>query len=91
MRGVVRRASLIDVGRIAAEGAHKVLAGAFIEFLRDKDFAALARWSTHDFRLLVMSLLANPNCGDEADELAALYDKINESTHSPQVAPRATD
>lgn len=85
------RASLIDVGRIAAEGAHKVLAGAFIEFLRDKDFAALARWSTHDFRLLVMSLLANPNCGDEADELAALYDKINELTYSPQVAPRATD
>jgi hypothetical protein len=41
----------------------------------------LPRWSTHDLRLLVTCLLANPSCGKEADRLAELYDNINEATH----------
>jgi predicted Ser/Thr protein kinase len=80
------RAALIEVGRIAAAGAYKVLAEEFIAFLRGKPFTNLPRWSTHDLRLLVMSLLANPSCSSEADELANLYDQVNEATHIPAVA-----
>lgn len=75
------RLSLIEAAKAAAEAAHKVLAGAFIEFLSDQDLRTLPRWSTHDLRLLVTCLLANPSCGKEADKLAELYDKINEATH----------
>jgi hypothetical protein len=35
----------------------------------------------HDLRLLVMALLANPNCAKDADALAELYDKMNEASH----------
>jgi serine/threonine protein kinase len=75
------RSSLIDAAKAAAEAAHKVLADEFIAFLSDQDLRTLPRWSTHDLRLLVTCLLANPSCGKEADRLAELYDNINEATH----------
>jgi hypothetical protein len=67
--------------KAATEAAHKVLAEEFIKFLSSNDMGNLPRWSTHNLRLIVMALLANPNCGKEADDLAALYDGINEATH----------
>jgi hypothetical protein len=75
------RLSLIEAAKAVGEATHKVLASEFIKFLSDQDLKSLPRWSTHDLRLLVMSLLANPSCGIEADKLAELYDKINEATH----------
>jgi hypothetical protein len=75
------RYSLIEAAKAAVGATHKVIAHEFISFLSDEDLASLPRWSTHDLRILVMALLANPSCGGEADELAELYDKINEASH----------
>lgn len=75
------RQSLIDSAKAANESAHKVLAMEFLSFMKGKDIAPLPRWSTHDLRIIAMSLLANANCGDEADQLATMYDQINEATH----------
>jgi serine/threonine protein kinase len=75
------RYSLIEAAKAAAEPTHKVLSGEFIDFLSVQDLGTLPRWSTHDLRLLVMALLANPSCGKDADKLADLYDKINAATH----------
>jgi len=75
------RLSLIDAAKAATEACHKVLSTEFIEFMSDKELEKLPRWSTHDLRILVVALLANPSCGREADDLAVLYDKINEATH----------
>lgn len=75
------RDALIEAARSTTGASHKVLSKEFIGFLSGKDLRDLPGWYTHDIRLLVMSLLANPHCGKEADELAALYDKVNEATH----------
>jgi serine/threonine protein kinase len=76
------RESLIAAAKVANENALKVLAGEFVSYVDGKeDLSNLPRWVTHDLRILVMALLANPACGDEADQLAHLYDKINEATH----------
>jgi hypothetical protein len=75
------RFSLIEAAKAAAEPSHEVLAGEFIDFLSEQDLGTLPRWSTHDLRLLVVALLANPSCGKDADKLADLYDKINAATH----------
>ena len=59
------RESLIDAGRTAIQSAHRVLSGEFIEFVRGKNLTDLPGWAMHDLRLLVMALLANPNCATE--------------------------
>src|SRR5262249_48114803 len=74
------RLSLIDAAKTVGDRSHKVLSSEFIQFLSGQDLYALPRWSTHDLRLLVMALLANPHCGEkEADELAEYYNNINEA------------
>lgn len=85
------RYSLIGAAKTAADTAHKVLSEEFIAFIKDEDLGTLPRWSTHELRQLVMALLANSNCGKAADELANLYDRINEATHLPaQQQPSST-
>jgi hypothetical protein len=77
------RDALIDAAKSANTEAHKVLAQEFVSFANQKDLLAHQRWYAHDLRLLVMALLANPSCGDsEAENLAALYDKINAASHT---------
>jgi serine/threonine protein kinase len=80
------RDSLIEAAKAANDKTHKVLSSEFIIFLTGKDMASLPRWYAHEVRLIVMALLANPNCGKAADELAILYDKINEATHPARQA-----
>ncbi len=75
------REALIESAKAANETGHHVLASQFIAFLINKDLTNLFRWYTHDLRILVTALLANPVCDKEADQLAILYDKINEASH----------
>lgn len=75
------RDELIDSAKAANETGHCVLASEVISFAKKKDLENLPGWYAHDLRILVMALLANPVCGDEVDELADLYDQINEASH----------
>jgi serine/threonine protein kinase len=75
------RDALIESSKAANESAHRVLARGFIDFANQKTLESLPGWYAHNLRLIVMALLANPNCGKEADELAVLYDRVNEASH----------
>ena len=75
------RQSLIEAAKAANESAHGVLSSTFLEFIAPKSLPDLPQWYSHDLRLLVMNLLANTNCSDAADKLAAAYDRINEASH----------
>lgn len=75
------RDGLVEAGKTANETAHIVISNALLTFLGSKELPNLHRWYLHGLRLLVMSLLANPTCGDKADELAQIYDRINMASH----------
>jgi serine/threonine protein kinase len=75
------RDSVVDSAKAGNREAHRVLASEFLKFVQEKMLRELPGWYTHDLRLIVMSLLANPSCGAEADELANFYDQINAATH----------
>jgi hypothetical protein len=42
----------------------------------------MAGWYAHDLRRIVIALLANPECGDDAEALATFYDRINQVSHN---------
>ena len=73
---------LIIATKRANKMAHAVLAGQFLEFVKEKALDTQPGWYIHDLRKITMSLLANPNCGDLAQDIAEFYDKINIITHS---------
>lgn len=75
------RDSLVESSKAANAHAHRVLSSEFLAFVKVKELVQLPRWYAHDLRIIVMSLLANPVCGSDADELANLYDRINEASH----------
>jgi len=75
------RDQLVEASKSANEAAHKVIASEGISLFSGMDFGSLPRWYTHDLRLLLAALLANPHCGTEAEALANLYDNLNEATH----------
>jgi serine/threonine protein kinase len=75
------RDAIIGASRTANRSAHWVLSTEFLSFVESKDLRGLPRWYTHDLRTIAMTLLANTNCGSEADALAAFYDAVNEATH----------
>lgn len=77
----IRDAS-IHAGKAAEGDGLRVLARAFIDFVPKKDLREQPGWYLHDLRLIVMALLANPKCGDEATQLASIYDSVNEASHS---------
>jgi len=79
------RESLLDTAGVIKSGAHKVLAGEFLAFLGKRELTTLPKWFAHDIRILVTNLLANPDCGGDADALATFYDNLNEATHKPAV------
>ena len=76
------RDALDDAAKTAHSDAHAVISKEYVDFVEKKDIATLAGWYSHDLRYIVMSLLANPTCGETAaDALATLYDKINQASH----------
>jgi serine/threonine protein kinase len=75
------RDGLVEATKGANASAHEVISKALLEFLKPKQLPSLPRWYLHELRPLVMSLLANSNCGDQADDLASIYDQINVASH----------
>ena len=73
---------LIIATKTAHKQAHAVLAEQFLGFVKEKTIEDKPGWYLHDLRKITMSLLANPNCGDLAKDIAAFYDKLNIITHS---------
>jgi len=76
------RNALIDATKVPSESTHAVLAREFLKFVGEIDLANIAGWYAHDLRRIVIALLANPECGDDAEALAAFYDRINQVSHS---------
>jgi hypothetical protein len=76
------REAIIESAKAVNRNGHHVLSTEFLTFMQSKEIADLRGWYAHDVRLTVMSLLANPLCGDEdADQLARLYDAVNAASH----------
>jgi len=75
------RDGLVEAAKAANKTAHQVISNAVLGFLDPKNLTSLSRWYLHSLRLLVTSLLANTNCEEKAEELAQVYDKINEASH----------
>ena len=76
------REALVDAAKTANSDAHAVISTEYVDFVKEKDIVKLAGWYLHDLRIIVMALLANPTCGEKvAQDLATLYDKINEASH----------
>jgi serine/threonine-protein kinase len=75
------RSALIEAAKCANAAAHKVISSIFLNLYHEKDMKATPGWYHHDLRRIVVALLANPNCGEEAVNLAALYDRLNQETH----------
>jgi len=81
------REALVDAAKSANAEAHRVISEGFVEFVGKKNLEELPGWYCHELRLLVMGLLANPTCGDNgAEDLAALYDRINAASHAESSA-----
>ncbi len=75
------RSMLIDVSKTTNGLSHAVIARAFLSHVKDRALPSLEGWYHHDLRKIVVGLLANPNCSENADELAIFYDKLNQETH----------
>jgi len=75
------REGLIEAAKAANESAHRILSSVFLDYVGPKSLPELPGWYSHDLRVLVMNLLANTNCGDAADKLAVVYDRINQASH----------
>jgi len=75
------RTMLIDVSKTTNGQSHSVIAKAFLSHVKTRTLADLDGWYHHDLRKIVVGLLANPNCGESADDLAMFYDKLNQETH----------
>ncbi|MCB0194887.1 MAG: serine/threonine protein kinase [Anaerolineae bacterium] len=75
------RDSLVRTSKIAHAIAHQVLAESYLAFTDKVGLEKKPGWYYHDLRELAMSLLANPECGEVAQRLAEIYDKVNEISH----------
>ncbi len=74
------RQALIDTCKTATAEAHGVLCERFLTFVDVYVLASKPLWYAHDLRHCVTALLANPHCSDAADELADVYDELNQRT-----------
>lgn len=72
---------LITTAKQVDEEHHRVLSQEYLSYVKDKDFNDLPGWCQHDLRKIVIALLANPKCGDNANELAKSYDFLNQVSH----------
>ena len=75
------REGLIDAAKTANHTAHAVISQSYLKHVGAKQLETLPGWYHHDLRKIVVALLANPNCGDIATQLAEFYDKLNLETH----------
>ncbi len=72
------RESIIIAADEKKDIVHETIAKIFIEFVDEDKMGEYPGWYNHDLRVIVMHLLANRCCEKYADDLAHLYDKMNE-------------
>lgn len=78
------RDMLAEIAKTANVGAHEVISSVYLRHVKEKNLGGLpGGWYHHDLRRIIVALLANPNCGDIAGDLAVFYNKLNEETHKP--------
>lgn len=75
------RDALTDAAKVAPSAGHTVLSKALINFLGRIGLEGKKGWYYHDLRVNLINLLANPHCETAADELAELYNQVNEISH----------
>jgi serine/threonine protein kinase len=78
------RDNLIFSCKAATSESYNVIANATLGFLAKNPLVSMAGWQRHDLRNIAMALLANPKAEQYLDELASLYDQINEISHAPR-------
>ena len=62
------RDTIIEAAKAANESAHAAISEKFTDFVKSKELKSLPGWYCHELRILVTALLANPTCGEAADE-----------------------
>ena len=77
------REALTAASKVASAESHSVLSAAFIEFASNCGLDNKPGWYLHDLRATVVALLANQYCDEHAEDLAKLYDEINEISSKP--------
>jgi hypothetical protein len=77
------RDALIEAAKTATNSsAHSVLSTSLLEFMQRVGVDGKDGWYYHDLRVNLISLLANPHCEvSSAEQLAGLYDRVNEISH----------
>lgn len=75
------RSALIEAGKAASTVSHSVLSKSLIQFIERVGLDGKDGWYFHDLRVNLITLLANPQCGDLAEKLAQFYDNVNEVSH----------
>lgn len=75
------RDALIEAAKVAPTSAHSVLSESLVEFINRVGLDDKDGWYYHDLRINLNTLLANPHCDTAAEQLAALYDRVNEISH----------
>lgn len=79
------RQELISVAKLQIGTAHAIISGEFLKFVdkfkSEGDFRSLWGWYVHDLRKIVVALLANPECDNDAEKLNDFYELINRATH----------
>lgn len=76
------RDALISAAKVASATGHTVLTSSLLDFAKKIQLEDQHGWYHHDLRVNLISLLANPHCGDGAEQLALLYDQVNEISHN---------
>lgn len=79
------RQELISVAKLQIGTAHAIISNEFLMFVEkfksEGDFQSLWGWYVHDLRKIVVALMANPECDDDAEKLNDFYELINRATH----------
>jgi serine/threonine protein kinase len=79
------REGIIDASKNANSVAHSVISSAYLKHVQGKQLDTVPGWYHHDLRRIVVALLANPNCGELATQLAEFYDELNVKTHQAKI------
>ena len=82
------RLSLERAAHAARGPAHAVLAGAFLTLLQRTSLEDRDEWFLHAAREFLTTLLANPECGDSAGELAAYLSQVHRLVRAMRREPQ---
>jgi len=78
------REAIIYAGKFPNRELHEIICNVYLEFAKENNFAKHPHWYLHDLRIIANHLLANQYCDRYSEELAKLYDKMNEIGHQKE-------